>query len=128
VVSFDKVFVLDGLTHSFDPDSKNNSKSHLQIEWWCRRQNENFDESLADDIQVIADNFTLNTEDDGKGCFGTGIGRLAITSGVFELPGHFLGPKSVNVFRLVVKDGTRVAMFEQEVHVVDGDPPVFNIR
>ncbi|XP_053393414.1 polycystin-1-like [Mercenaria mercenaria] len=126
-VSFDKDFILDGLTGSHDPDSKNDSKSHLNFEWWCRRQNEDFAESSADDIEIVAADIVLNTEDDKKGCFGTGIGRLPNISGLLEFPGFLLMPNTVNIFRLVVKDDTRVAMFEQEVHVVDGHPPDFHI-
>lgn len=127
LVGFDKTLVLDGLTGSRDPDSKMDSKSHLQFEWWCRRQDESFAESLADDIKIAPVDL-LNITGDKKGCFGTGIGRLPFTSGMVELSSMLLGPNTVNVFKLVVKDGSRQAVFEQVVHVVEGDPPQIYIE
>lgn len=125
-VSFNKNFILDGLTGSFDPDS--NTKSHLQFKWWCRRIDEDFAESLPDVIIMEPADSDLNTDKDGKGCFGTGIGRLPFTNGVIELSSLLLQPNSANVFRLIVNDESREAMFEQVVHVVEGDSPDFHIR
>lgn len=127
LIGFDKILVLDGLTGSYDPDSKMDSKSHLQFEWWCRRPDEDFAESLVDDIEIgLVD--VLNVTGDKKGCFETGIGRLPFTSGLVEVSSMLLGLNTVNVFKLVVKDGSRQAVFEQEVHVVEGDPPQIYIQ
>lgn len=127
-VSYGSDIIIDGMTYSSDPDVKNGSKSHLRFEWWCRHENETFSESTDHDVIIPSVEDVVNGSLTGSGCFGTGNGRLAETSGIFRFSSLLLKPGSVNIFKLVVQDSTRSASFEQAVHVIEGDAPQIYIR
>ncbi|WAQ96807.1 AGRE1-like protein [Mya arenaria] len=128
-VSYSKVIKIDGMSMSSDPDNPVGSKAHLQYEWWCRQEHEQFDETSPITIYIPSIEERKNSSDDSLGgCFGTGVGKINVTSGSFEISTLLLNPTSVNVFRLVVIDKERRSMFEQHVHVVEGDPPQVLIR
>ena len=128
-VAYNKLLFMDGLTYSKDPGIKNDTKDHLRFEWWCRLKDEAFMESLTELIQIPTIEDVVNRSSNGEGCFGTGTGRLNVSEGQFEFSSAILSPESANVFRLFVRDGSsREAMYEQTVHVVEGDAPQIYIR
>lgn len=127
-VGYDKTFVLDAASDSYDPDIRDrNDKKDFTFEWFCRRQGE----ALPADPPLVSmptNSSRMNFTKIG-GCFGTGAGRLrSDQSGILWVDSFFLMYQSVNVFTVWVKKGDRLAVYEQAVTVVEGDPPDLKIE
>ena len=68
-----------------------------------------------------------------SGCFGTGPGELNVSSsmGVLNLHSFFMEYDSTNIFTVEVtkEDGYgRLAVYEQEITIVPGDPQQLHIE
>nr|KAG5695089.1 hypothetical protein BaRGS_015065 [Batillaria attramentaria] len=127
-VGYDKVFTLDAIADSYDPDIRNqDDKSDMTFRWFCRRPGEDLpDEPL---IVPIPTNISEVDYDANGGCFGTGVGELlSDVEGILEVNSFFLEYLSTNVFVVEVRKDERVSVYEQAVTIVAGDPPELNIE
>ncbi|KAK3612418.1 hypothetical protein CHS0354_032019 [Potamilus streckersoni] len=126
-VGYGKIFTLNAQDESYDPDVDVNNKTDFVYEWWCRQEWETFSESGINEITIPTVDEMHNLTREG-GCFGTGIGKLHVFDGIFELSSLLLQPNSTNIFHLILHKGDRQAVFDQSIQVVLGDPPDFSLR
>jgi hypothetical protein len=125
-IGYDSKLVLNAFEMTYDPDSPKSSNSpNFTYEWRCRKVEEAFP-SVIDYISIPTLEEALNQTRHG-GCFGTGVGKLPISSGLIEVSTLLLAPHSNNVFEVHVRKDTREGIFKQTIEVIDGDPPVIQI-
>ncbi|XP_076348158.1 uncharacterized protein LOC143245788 [Tachypleus tridentatus] len=129
-VGFNKIFTIDGIRSSLDPDEPlEEYKNEWTFNWYCHREEEPLTDFLMQnvvEIPEILDNYTLR--EDLGGCFGTGSGRLNITSGSFQLDSSAMVVNTSNSIRLVITTPTnKSAWVEQILNVIEGDPPDVSI-
>ena len=126
-IGYDKILNLNAIAATYDPDVDDTSdKSGFTFEWRCRLLGESFP-TVVSTISVPLINETVNMTHAG-GCFGTGIGRIPITQGTFDLTTKLFQPGSKNVLEVIARKDTRETRFIQVIDIVAGDPQQLNIR
>ena len=126
-IGYDSTLILDAYEMTRDPDSQESPMSPtFSYEWRCRKENEVFPSDIKN-ISIPSVAVALN-ETRLEGCFGTGIGKLPYSSGRIEFSTLLLDPHSKNIFEVHVKKDTREGIFQQSVEVIDGDPPLIQIK
>ncbi|XP_062619009.1 polycystin-1-related protein-like [Saccostrea cucullata] len=122
-IGYDSNLTLNAHEMTYDPDSP--ATSNFTFEWRCRKENEVFP-SVIDYVTIPTRDEDLN-QTRLSGCFGTGIGKLPISSGIIKVSTLFLDPHSKNVFEVYVRKDTREGTFQQTVEVTEGEAPLIQI-
>ncbi len=72
---------------------------------------------------------TAQSDQGQGGCFGSGPGLLSATGGELVVPvDAFVASNKTYDLRLAVQKGKRTSKAEQEVRIVDGRPPIMDVR
>lgn len=119
---FNKEISLDA-SPSRDPDVEIGNYNGTTFTWLCKKKDEGKFLSV-DSSPVISPSGVK-----GKGgCFDTGIGKLEKTSRIVKINTGQMKVDTSYVVKLVVsKTGKSNAEFEQQIDVVEGDPPQLSI-
>ncbi len=121
---------IDAESVSFDPDVDKSDKSGLTFTWWCRKKSEKFEffgDDIIDPIIKMPSREERVNLTDGTGCFGTGVGKLNITAGKFPLNTFLFEYQSTNIIRVQITKGVKKGIAEQNIAIVDGNPPSIRI-
>ena len=117
-----KTITLNG-SLSQDPDVEPRNISSMNFTWLCKKRNESFP-NLSVPIPIVS--FTPGPGQ-GGGCFGTGVGRLSSNTAVVNLPTSAMNVDEFYDIKLIVQKDTRYDDFEQEIKIVNGNPPEVTI-
>lgn len=120
---FDKNITLDA-SPSRDPDLPQGNYNGMSFAWLCKKKGETFPSGSLASIPVIQ---TSGAKGKG-GCFDTGIGKLSSTDRVISINSGLMEVDTSYVVKLIVnKVGKPTANFEQQIDIVNGDPPQLSI-
>ena len=118
----EQIITLNG-SDSYDPHVGHGSLESLTFFWLCKRSDEEFPTRNPNDIQIVPILSNRSSKSLG-GCFGTGIGRLAITEPVITLNASTMENTSASyIFKLIVMKDARLSSDSKTIHVVEGSPP-----
>ena len=145
-VGFSKTLVLDA-SESKDPDMSGSDEqsytvsndSDIRLFWFCKRSdNSNYtlpEEVNPDNPPSVVAPSACNTSNcssvDHGGCFGSGPGRInsSARDAVHSIDTSKLTEDETYTFRLLVTKENRTTVFvDQQVKVMQGDPPGVSIR
>ncbi|XP_060067155.1 uncharacterized protein LOC132547415 [Ylistrum balloti] len=127
-IGFDTDGELDVLSNTYDPDLLDTSnKTGLTFTWKCRLSHETFPTGSLPTVEIPTMEQRQNMTW-GQGCFGTGIGKLEMETGILTLNSALFQPRSENVFEVIVQKDERISIAEQTLIVIDGTPKQLHIK
>ncbi|CAD5124264.1 DgyrCDS12559 [Dimorphilus gyrociliatus] len=131
LVSYNESLGIDGITNTFDPDTKHPSdKSGMKFEWWFSLLSEPLSWNMTNIIQIPSISATPTgcpdyTKPGVTGPFGTGFGKLSADVGKFKMHTGFLCPLNSYKLWLRVTKGVRTQIYKQVIKTSAGkSPPV----
>lgn len=105
---------------SRDLDLKVGDYTGMTFIWFCKKKSEVFPKGPLPIIVTSAP--STNT-----GCFNTGIGKFSQSGRVIEIDGSLMQVGQSYTIKLEVESGVRKESFEQEMDIVNGDPPQLSV-
>ncbi|CAI9719574.1 polycystic kidney disease 1-like 2 [Octopus vulgaris] len=104
-VGYGKIFRMDAINGSYDPDQHIQVKNSFSFKWMCKI--------------ITSENIT-----------STELTNILnnITGGTFTLDSRLLGKNFKGVFKVVASKDSRTATYEQTLQIVDGTPHTLEIR